>query len=222
MAEKAISRAACILACLVFAGCATTTVAAGPEEASAPSVAHSETLYVWSADASFADEVLEGCRYWSVAGIRCVLVSERLKADVRFDIRAYPGDLSTSCVKVARALAHQDGKVEVDLDLFMDGKAVNRKRLVATIAHETGHELGLNHLPLSCETPEPSAEAEDDDGCGVYDPGPVALPDGTMVCGLGIMNAPRTVDLPRLTEGDLRAFRLRDPDWRKTDPPRLP
>jgi len=214
------SRSACLLALIAFCGCDPVSKSAVRETTPSGGDGPVDTLRVWASSDGFKDEVLEGCRYWNVVGVRCILVTERLKADVRFEIRPVPEGLSTRCVKSARALADPDGTVDVDLNLFTGKDGLHRKTLVATIAHETGHELGMNHLPLSCEPLDP-AKTKPDDDCSAYDPGPTALPDGTLVCGPGIMNAYRPEDFPALTRNDIRAFSIRDPAWRKTDPPRV-
>jgi hypothetical protein len=60
-----------------------------------------------------------------------------------------------------------------------------------TAAHEVGHELGINHVPLSCN-----------DNCVQYELDAA----GAKLCGPAIMNAP-IVDAMHITPIDADAFR---------------
>lgn len=158
--------------------------------------------------------LLAGCNLWQREGVHCSLVSNREQAQAVVRMEMDPAE---SCRQVdvlivanVRSVKLEDRSHQAEIHFFYPCFSVQRAHsgtrdiLPVYMAHEIGHALGLNHVPVDCQNPRASLPKND---AAPYDD------QKKMICGQALMNytpLQQFDDQAGETVADHRAYQVRE------------
>ncbi len=184
----------------LLAGCQTYDYRLYDHE---PDVTTEIGIYIQADDVLVPSAIMHGCRLWSPEGAACRRSPNPNSADIDVYVNDGFGCFTDSGEIVAMSVS---GDVIVYSQCLYSvlGEQVSHDELAIVTAHEIGHALGIDHVPLDCEHPERSLNPGD------------RLPydrQGRLICGPALMNAEPFMDFTGpigMTTTDHRAFAARE------------
>jgi hypothetical protein len=148
-----------------------------------------------------AETLMEGCRFWEQFGMTCRRAEYPYEAD--FGVAFHLGP----CGAVLADWDTDILTINVNVACYHDKEGnLLTDHLRSVFAHEVGHAVGVEHVPLHCDLQGYVEERDKYDA----DLRILRHPDGRVICGPAVMNPASPVSFHALTEMDVRAFHFRD------------